>query len=71
VQGPTLAPVQTGAAPPPRQNNANPAVQNAGYTEPVRGSFYGNQPANNRPQQALFQPPQGSNQQAIHELPVR
>jgi hypothetical protein len=71
VQGPTLAPQQTGAPLPPRQNNTNSAVQSAGYSEPVRGSFYANPQANNRPQQALFQPPQGTNQQAIHQLPVR
>ena len=71
VQGPTLAPLQTGTAQPPRPMGANPNVQNAAYTEPVRGSFYANPPATGRPQQALYQPPQGSNQQAIHELPVR
>jgi hypothetical protein len=71
VQGPTLAPLQTGVAPPPRQNNASAAVRNAAYSEPVRGSFYSNPPANDRPRQALYQPPQGVNQQAIHELPVR
>jgi type II secretion system protein D len=71
VQGPTLAPQQTGTALPPRQNNTNSAVHNAGYTEPVRGSFYANPPATDGPQQAVFRPPQGMNQQAIHELPVR
>jgi hypothetical protein len=70
VQGPTLAPVQAGAADATKSNAGNSTVRNAAYTEPVRGSFY-TSPENSGARQAIFQPPQGSNQQAIHELPVR
>jgi general secretion pathway protein D len=49
-------------------------VQNASHADAIRGSYYGNPaqpPASGGVQQALYQPPQGNNRQALYELPVK
>jgi hypothetical protein len=73
VKGP-LSPVARQAALLPLGPPHATPVHSASHTEAARGSFYASPaspPAPSGVQQAIYQSPQGNNQQALFELPVR